>query len=1247
MNKMPIRSVLALITALPLGTGSLRAQAAPGTETASASQEEAVALSPFVVTAEEDAGSYQATATLAGSRIRTDLKDVASSISVITSEFLKNTGAVNNQTLLQYTTNTEVGGIYGNYTGVGGTFIEGATESAANLLRPSTNTRVRGLDSADNTRDFFQTDIPWDSFNVGRVDLQRGPNSILFGIGSPAGIINTSVNTAGYKTEGHVENRIGSFGTVRDSIDFNYVVIPDQLAVRIAGVYDDTKYRQQPAYNWDRRLFGAIRWDPKFFKNGRTTVRANYEKGTVRANRPRTLPPIDRITPFFGADQINKQFVDGYYVTTMGIAPFSSSSLETGMTANFWLSGNQGPGLALGSNPVFYYDNSSSPMSARAGSVSGWFTIDANGQMGGHQLGGYPYGSSIGIASYNEWANNLAQYGATHGATAEQVASVAGAQSGFYKSKSLTDPSIFDFYNNLIDGPTKKEWQGWESYNVSLEQTFFDDRVGFQAVYDRQHYDDGMEANLGYSTYLSVDILQNTMFYPWAYTDLVQTNPNAGRVFVGSSAKNGANNSRTTDRENLRFTAFGELRAKDFLGNSLLSRIIGHHTITGLYNEERYDVEDRNWVRYAVTNSWSDLVGRGYIDGDGTGGIRGGSTVLDNITYLTGSVVGSPSASGLNIPRIMNEQSPSGTYTVQYFDSHWKWPLDPSASGYVDPAAPWNDPTTRPESNPLEVQANNPANMVGVTNTTVTVLNADRGDINSLYTDGSKTQRKTTSEGFTWQAYLWDDIVVGTVGWRRDKQKQRAGYASTDRYGVASMDYRLNPLDPTGVTTGTSTSWGIVIHTPHALREKLPWGTDISLAYSDGRNTRVENRYGFDASILPNAKGHTRDWSLVISTLKDRLTLKATYYKTIVKDANLSSVTTATSTLGNNTSELRDLEAWGTASALMNLAGMQGQFSGWEWYWNWALIAHNWDSAYNDPNGALFLNDPATASEKAATASWLSQMQPQSWFDAFGYQIDVAKAQAGDWAHAIQNGSWQPATYVGAAASTPGAGRINGAWPTGTVDYESKGWEFEITGQPLKNWNVSVNASKQMAQQVALGAKLVEFIEAAHAKYESPAGDLRLWWGGDNNLRFVFNRDVYSAYLFQKETNGKMVAEMAPWRVNLITNYTFDRGLLKGVNVGGGYRWQDGIILGYALNEAQNNLDVNKPYWAPSQRWVDLWVGYQTKIRGKVNWHIQLNLRNVGQKPHLTPISVQPDGTLAQYRIEEGLTWTLTNTFSF
>src|SRR5690606_6307694 len=96
--------------------------------------------------------------------------------------------------------------------------------------------RVRGLASADNTRDFFVTDIPWDSYNVDRIDIQRGPNSILFGLGSPAGIINAQTRNAGFTTGGDLQARFGSYGSWRASLDYNYVVAEDELAVRFAAL---------------------------------------------------------------------------------------------------------------------------------------------------------------------------------------------------------------------------------------------------------------------------------------------------------------------------------------------------------------------------------------------------------------------------------------------------------------------------------------------------------------------------------------------------------------------------------------------------------------------------------------------------------------------------------------------------------------------------------------------------------------------------------------------------------------------------------------------------------------------------------------------------------------------------------------------------------------------------------------------------------------------------------------------------
>ena len=74
-----------------------------------AANEDQIVLSPFMVEAKRDAG-YAAKGTIAGTRVDTDLRDVGSSVSVLSKQFLKDTGATNEKNLLAYTTHTEVAG---------------------------------------------------------------------------------------------------------------------------------------------------------------------------------------------------------------------------------------------------------------------------------------------------------------------------------------------------------------------------------------------------------------------------------------------------------------------------------------------------------------------------------------------------------------------------------------------------------------------------------------------------------------------------------------------------------------------------------------------------------------------------------------------------------------------------------------------------------------------------------------------------------------------------------------------------------------------------------------------------------------------------------------------------------------------------------------------------------------------------------------------------------------------------------
>ncbi len=95
----------------PRHPGGCRAEVSSSTP---ADSESPIELSPFLVVSEEDQG-YKANSTLAGTRLRTDLRDVAAAVSVVTREFMQDLGVNNLDQLMVYTLGTEVTGLGGNY----------------------------------------------------------------------------------------------------------------------------------------------------------------------------------------------------------------------------------------------------------------------------------------------------------------------------------------------------------------------------------------------------------------------------------------------------------------------------------------------------------------------------------------------------------------------------------------------------------------------------------------------------------------------------------------------------------------------------------------------------------------------------------------------------------------------------------------------------------------------------------------------------------------------------------------------------------------------------------------------------------------------------------------------------------------------------------------------------------------------------------------------------------------------------
>lgn len=1354
-NQTTARALLALLLLPP--ASKMMAQAASNQP---APDEEVVVLSPFSVTSADERDGYQVKDTLAGTRVRTDLKDIASSISVINSVFLRDTGARNNQDLLLYTMNTEVGGIRGNFSGVGNTFVQGVSETNA-LLRPNQNTRVRGLDSADNTRDFFITDIPWDGYIVDRVDLQRGPNSILFGLGSPAGIVNSSINGASFKTSGKMENRFSNFGSVRTSADYNYVVLKNELAFRVAALDDSTYYRQRPAYQRDQRVFGAVKFVPKELRTetARTEIEVKYEAGDIQANRPRMLPPMDKLTPWFmtgvdstGKNNLNKLTMDPYYAWAYGALTEGPAWRGVATDYSHWISPYMMNGMQLTANPVVTYTRNSpvptgTPNQANPNAYWAMGVFDklgdtkfSTGAVTGTAddvlyrdagIGGFPFARQIGIAGMYLYS---------------QHAGLPGNLTGAWKDKTLSDPSIFNFFDNLIDGDTKHEFQKWNTYNVSVKQMLFKDRVGLNATFDHQDYRDGYSRLFGQNQEtpaISIDINSYLMDYPAmvgaavipqtghnaypsadtapaGYTGpLSVKNPNAGRAFVAGSYGSGTNASYHSKRDAWRLQGSGEFRAEDVMGNTPLAKILGRHIITGLYSHEKVLTENRSWATAALSMKYANDLGVG-------GRLSDGGRIPDWIVYLSDNLNGKTSASGLNLQGISAVQQPAGDTSIRYYDSHWDTSKNSiTAIGkdyWANPAIPSWDGTKD------TFQTENPANYVGWKTGTYSILNANKGDTDQLYMDGSKIQRQIDSQAAVYQGYFWDDTIVPTVGWRKDTLSQRSGNAPiNDTTGAVSMDYGYGST--TTKTRGESLSYGGVIHTPKFIVKKMPLNTSIDLFANSSENTRVETRYGFRGESLPNTEGKTTEYGVAINTLRDKLQFKLTWYKTKVKNASIAAGETGT--LGANTYYIYLLESWSLGRALQDMVGLAGGplASGWS---PWAAPDSGYATGSWDRAGMLA--HPSTAVNIKAIQATLANQLPQSTYDAYGFQIDRAKLASYNAASIINGSTNVSSVYTTTNAGTPdestvinglngwvynkqgvgdiqalGKGRINGTYPMGTIDNESRGLEFEMTAQPIRNWNITVNVAKTRATRTEIGKELVDVLNEDYVKWvgpnptdykkdlynadgssklttwydnklgkasmnvnwggqtysvgstgnfineadnKSPAGDIRLWWAGDNTIRQYFLNNLWYPYQFQLQASRLRAdaPELNPWRVNIITNLSFDNRLLpilKGVNIGGAVRWQQGNILGYELDSEGIALDPSKPLRGPGETNVDLWIGYGHKLTKTIDWRIQLNLRDVGKKARLLPLSMNPDKTVATWRIADGTSFQLTNTFSF
>ena len=758
-------------------------------------------LNPFTVATSQDRG-YQATSTLSGTRINTSLRDIGSSIQAITPEFLADTGITKLTELLQYTTGTEVsGGAGGNFSNATGASTVFTSETEIRQTSPST--RIRGLADASIARNLYASSIPFDSYNLSRIEVNRGANSILFGLGSPAGIINYSTNEVTWRNENNVEVKGDNFGSFRSVLDLNRVLLKDKLALRVSGLRDDTKYKQDPTFRNDRRIYATASYRP--FKN--TSVAVSFEKGNIDSTLPRQDPPRDYFTHFFTTGKRGYANNTDYRDFPAALGTTANIQIDSGVPGNFFIVDSP---TSSGTNRAFiqfpetlYGTGVLNPLATNPARAAD-FRYRRVAMQNGREFLAQVYGDPLGPNAY---------------------------------TLGLVDPTVFDFFNNNIDGRASSQYGKIQAFNAALRQEFLGGKAGVELGYDLQTFNngyidalDGIRGNT-----LKIDISQGDFAYatPGNPASGTAVNPNYLRPLTGSRTSFA---DRTIKNETLRATAF--LR-HDFAAHSsgFLAKLLGSQNVTLLASS--YQNDTASISGQAAIMDYDQLRTLGWSDANARATSAG---TIGPIFYLGDSVANRTTASGLNL------------------------------TGYKGNL-----------SFPNQVIINNRDAISNQIKTgTVNVYSLQNSVHDRLATGTGIGRDNLDTLAAVLQSHWWGGAFVSTIGFRED---QIARYTAAP-LPVRRLDYTYTGRatrnsDPTAEKTGRTKSYSGVLKVNKLIGDRAPSSVELDLHYGWSENFQglagSRNTMGgfYDAPL-----GATKEAGFSMSLFHQKLFFRANWFET-------------------------------------------------------------------------------------------------------------------------------------------------------------------------------------------------------------------------------------------------------------------------------------------------------------------------------------------------------------------------------
>jgi TonB-dependent Receptor Plug Domain len=1186
------------------------------TPVTSGASKDVVTLNPFQVDAGKDVG-YYAENTLAGTRLNTNVGDLASSITVVTKQQLEDTGALNINDVFLYEANTEGAG---NYTptyvnrGTATDLIGGYSGDDGTPFGIATANRIRGLGTADTSQNNFPTiaRLAFDSYNTNSVEINRGPNSMLFGSGGASGVVNNSTSEAALnQTKSEVSVRFGSFGAHRESASVN-VPVGSKVALFFAALYDDKEFERKPSYDVYRRQYAAITYKP-FSK---TKITGSFEAYDNANNRPNFIDPSDYVSnwlnngkpswnPVTQTITLGNGTVSGPYLNST-LDPRWSPGVSSGGTGNITGSTNAFyvPGIAFNGHNIIFVNPNGTVSSA-------WVSSGTTGAA----TNGSTAVPAATARTAAQWIaqNEVMSQSAAPFAPVPPASTGATSYSTWY-DKGFTNKALYDWTKYNAQGANYGT-QNARSYSVDLQQQILPN-LNLDVGWFRQEMGEWDHYGLGQSN-------QATRILVDTNTMLLNGTPNphylSPYIFDYQSdtfaSPETNNNLRALLAYNLDFT-----KHEGWLG------YLGKHQFSALVSQQK---DWRNNLRFRLAFDGGDPRFLPNQNPPIANNFNwAGSASIQRDYYLSTGNSGGAVTTGIHPLGESNFGGP-GKVALNYYD--WN-----SGAGW--------------QSTQMSMDPN-------------------------LFYAGSNygvNYKILDATSFAYQGNLWNNRLIPTLGTRYDKARiytyngtapGGAGIPTQTLYtnGFGNLQYAsvigTAPYDVGGDTTTEGivarpfSGWKPIDGAAERgnIFADFVRGLGFSYNHSDNFTAPSTPTTDFFGNILAKPSGTGKDYGVRGSIINNKLSWSLDWYKA----NNVNAVSSAAST------------AIGRAERIDNS-------STFVWAREVVRIRNGQDPTdINFDNNTVFPLTPAMQTQINAlvagpevksdgTPVVLAQQVngqgslPWPNTNIQGTNSQESKGMEGSLIYNPTR-NWNIKLTFGKQVSTynKAIGEIT-AWLYGT------GTAANGNGR-LNFWQNVAAPDLPTVYTRNNGNKL--YLGSFWNSY-GYGGDANSNTTGATSTPNSTYYGIVDSQLYQLITlQGTRSPSEREYNSSLISNYSFQEGRLKGFSVGGSVRWASNATVGYygSLDPAKythptatQNLisypDLTRPIYDPATMNLDAWVSYTTRVPvfGKsVRAKFQLNCVGVNENGGLRPIVFEADGSPAQYRIVDPRTFFLTSTFDF